>query len=119
MKKYFQISEVEKLLGTSKSSLRYLERCNKEIKIQKIRGRRYYKYSDIKKIAFLLDIAFDQINFSSVAENSYNYENKRAEKLTSPPDWNTNSLNKTDIKNIRVDLENTRNKLLELLSYES
>lgn len=51
MKKYFLISEVAQLLDVNQSSLRYIEKNNPKIKISKIRGRRYYKASDIEKIA--------------------------------------------------------------------
>ncbi len=49
MKKYLLIGEVANLLNISQSRLRYIEKII-NLKLLKIRGRRYYKASDIKKI---------------------------------------------------------------------
>lgn len=49
MKKYLLIGEVANLLNISQSRLRYLEKII-NLSVLKIRGRRYYKTSDIKKI---------------------------------------------------------------------
>jgi DNA-binding transcriptional MerR regulator len=54
LKKYLKISEVEELLGVSKPSLRYIEKSRQDIKIHKIRGRRYYSSIDIEKISAAL-----------------------------------------------------------------
>lgn len=49
-KKYFSISEVSEIIGLPEHKLRYIEKTNNKIKITKIRGRRYYKTSDIQLI---------------------------------------------------------------------
>jgi hypothetical protein len=59
LKKYLLISEVEELLGLSQSSLRYIERKNTKINIIKIRGRRYYRAEDLKKISDLIGKNFE------------------------------------------------------------
>ncbi len=69
-KKYLLISEVAELLGISQSSLRYLEKAENKIKISKIRGRRYYKDSDISKITKLLSINYKRENSAEAVEKS-------------------------------------------------
>lgn len=61
-KKYLLISEVAEVLGLSQSALRYLEKSENKVKISRIRGRRYYKISDISKIAELLGIDYRNKN---------------------------------------------------------
>lgn len=51
---------MEELLGTSQQSLRQLEKSAKSLKITKIQGRRYYKITDIEKIADVLGVKFDK-----------------------------------------------------------
>jgi len=48
--KYFSIAEVSDMLSISKSNLRYLESNLKNLKVKKIRGRRYYSESNIKRL---------------------------------------------------------------------
>ena len=49
-KKYFVISEVEKISGISSSKLRYIEKNDPSVKITKIRDRRYYTAEDLDYI---------------------------------------------------------------------
>jgi len=58
MKKYLLISEVSDLLNVPMANLRYLESTHSKIQIQKMRGRRYYRASDIQKIAEALGIKY-------------------------------------------------------------
>lgn len=110
MKKYLQISEVEKLLGISKNVLRYIEKTNKKLIIHKIRGIRYYKYSDVEIIAHILGKDLTKI-----------MDNKQIEIFSNDLDISSDvkkesSLNLYDFSIIKNDLEKSRNKLSKLLS---
>ncbi len=49
-KKYFSIAEVAKLCNLPMHKLRYIEKSDTNIKVTKIRGRRYYTNQDINYI---------------------------------------------------------------------
>jgi transposase len=49
-KKYFSIAETARLCDLPMHKLRYIEKSDTNIKITKIRGRRYYTEQDIKYI---------------------------------------------------------------------
>lgn len=49
-KKYFSIAEVAQICLLPMHKLRYIEKSDRNIKITKIRGRRYYTNQDIKYI---------------------------------------------------------------------
>lgn len=49
-KKYFSLAEVLDITGLSAHKLRYIEKTTSNIKVIKIRGRRYYTENDIKFI---------------------------------------------------------------------
>ncbi len=67
MKKYLLIGEVANLLNISQSRLRYLEKII-NLSVLKIRGRRYYKTSDIKKITDRNKILPDRIEITESDE---------------------------------------------------
>lgn len=49
-KKYFSIAEVAQICILPMHKLRYIEKSDRNIKVTKIRGRRYYTDQDIKYI---------------------------------------------------------------------
>jgi DNA-binding transcriptional MerR regulator len=46
--KYYTIAEISDLLSISQSNLRYLEKSLHNLKVKKIRGRRYYSIKNLE-----------------------------------------------------------------------
>lgn len=84
MKKYLTISEVEEILGVTKNILRYIEKTNKSIKIHKIRGRRYYKNTDLDKLKNIISTTKSvSISNLNTTDSSYSIEDFIAEETVS------------------------------------
>lgn len=54
--KYYTIAEIANLLGISQPNLRYIEKNLHNLKVKKIRGRRYYSEKNIEIIKNSLGI---------------------------------------------------------------
>lgn len=81
MKKYLLISEVEEILGISQASIRYIEKTHPNIKISKIRGRRYYKFDDIDNIAAIAGVAFEGKSIDKMGSDAHEIIHKKTDQL--------------------------------------
>lgn len=77
-KKYFSIDEVAEIIGVRAYKLRYLEKSAPQIRIFRVRGRRYYTKENIdqikKRLSFDLKVeASRSSNFNQVIINKIDY----------------------------------------------